>query len=65
MQRVWMQSGETLVLAGFERYDRGVTKDGLIDASFWFFGGQRAARNNRESIVITITPMVSAGYKGI
>lgn len=65
LQRVWMNSGETLVLAGFERYDTGNTKEGVLDAGLWGLGGTRSRAANNESIVITITPLVSQDYAGI
>lgn len=65
LQRVWMNSGETLVLAGFERYDTGSERSGFIDASLWPLSGSRNRSTNRESIVVTITPVVSVPRTGI
>lgn len=65
LQRVWLNSGETLVLAGFEQYDTGNEQVGLIDAVLWPLSGSRTRRANRESIVVTITPVVSKARTGV
>lgn len=59
VQRVALKAGSTLVLSGYERnrddYEqRGITKSvGL--------GGSFVGKNNRESIIIMITPVIVAG----
>lgn len=59
VQRVALKAGSTLVLTGYERnrsdYDqRGLTKSvGL--------GGSFVGNNNRESIIIMVTPMIVDG----
>lgn len=65
LQRVWLNSGETLVLAGFEQFDTGSERSGFLDASLWPLGGSRERRANRESIVVTVTPVVSVARTGI
>lgn len=65
LQRVWLNSGETLVLAGFEQYDTGNEKGGFLDAVLWPLSGSRTRSANRESIVVTITPVVSRARTGV
>jgi type IVB pilus formation R64 PilN family outer membrane protein len=65
LQRVWMNTGETLVLAGFEQYDTGSEKSGFFDASLWPLAGSRSRNTNKDSIVVTVTPVVSRVRTGI
>ncbi len=60
VQRTWLQSGEALVLAGFESIDANLSRQGLIDADQWALGGNRAADNRKESLVIVLTPTVTS-----
>lgn len=59
MQRVWMTSGQTLVLAGFENAEGTEEKSGIIDARAWPIGGSENAKSKKDSIVIVITPTVT------
>lgn len=65
LQRVWLNSGDTLILAGLEQYDTGNERVGVIDAVLWPLAGSRNRTNNRESIVVTITPVVSRVNLGV
>ncbi|SMF26958.1 type IVB pilus formation outer membrane protein, R64 PilN family [Tistlia consotensis] len=58
MQQAVVNSGATLVLAGFERA-RG-TRDGagVGHPALWPFGGSLDAQSSRESLVLVVTPMV-------
>lgn len=58
MQAVKMKSGDTLVLAGFERTRNSVRDQGTGEPTNWFFGGGTSAQNKREMIVVLITPVI-------
>lgn len=60
MQRVWMRSGEALVLAGFQNSETDHTTQSPLDKSIWFFGGNRQVARSRDALVIVITPVASA-----
>lgn len=65
VQRAWLKSGQSLVLAGFQSTESNNTSNGMIDASVWPLGGTKNVAHNKESIVIVITPVVSASQDGI
>lgn len=56
----WLNSGETLVLAGFEQTDSGQSSNGMFDAALWPFGGNSTVTKGREIVVIAIRPVVTA-----
>jgi len=56
MQRVWLRSGEALVLVGFENNESNINNDGLIPDS-WALGRNNASRA-KESLLIVLTPSV-------
>lgn len=60
MQRIWLSSGQALILAGFEEVESRDTKSGLVDAQAWPLGGSKDTQSNKESIVVVITPIVTA-----
>jgi len=60
MQRVWLSSGQALILAGFESVESTDKKSGLIDAQAWPLGGAKEGQSKKESIVVVITPIVTA-----
>jgi type IVB pilus formation R64 PilN family outer membrane protein len=60
MQRVWLSSGQALVLAGFETVENTDKRSGTIDAQAWPIGGSRDMQHRQESIVVVITPIVTA-----
>lgn len=57
-QRVWLTSGETLVLSGFEQEDSGGRKAGLGRSSNFLFGGGLSGKNTRNTLVITVNPVI-------
>lgn len=59
MQRVWLRSGESLVLVGFENSEAGLDNSGVIDPGVWLLGSN-VANKKRESLVIVLTPMVKS-----
>lgn len=64
-QTVWMNSGETLVIAGMEQVEDTFDRDSPLDARLWAIAGRSTARNERETFVVTITPTVQAAHSGI
>lgn len=65
VQRAWLKSGQSLVLAGFQSTESNDTANGMVDASVWPLGGTKSVAHNKESIVIVITPVVSTSQDGI
>lgn len=57
-QRVWLKSGETLVLSGFEQNEKGGNRSGLGKPSNFLFGGGLSGKNKRTTLVITVTPVL-------
>lgn len=64
-QQAWINSGETLVLAGFEQTDAGLDTASPLDKSMWLFGGNRTAQKSREMVVVAIRPIVTAARSRI
>ncbi|TAN03128.1 MAG: hypothetical protein EPN36_14115 [Rhodanobacteraceae bacterium] len=59
IQRAWLRSGQTLVLAGFdESHNQNTTKTPFGEHT-WLFGGNRALTHSRDAIVIVVTPVVT------
>ena len=58
MQRVWLRSGEALVLVGFENAEGAINNDGAIPDS-WLLG-RNSASKTKESLLIVLTPSVRA-----
>lgn len=56
MPEISMRAGETLILSGFERAGGTLNKTGSL-----FQGGGEAATENNATIVILITPILTAG----
>lgn len=54
LQRAVLRSGQTLVLAGFERKDNQNSRDGIGSPSNWALGGGYAADHSRTAIVVSI-----------
>lgn len=57
LQRVWLRSGQSLLLVGFEQDEQGVNNSGMFGAETWV-GGVNAASRQRERLVIVLTPVV-------
>lgn len=62
-QRSFIQSGlinngSTLVLAGYEKLTNSTSDDGQGSASFKGLGGSRTGKQQREILVVMITPIV-------
>lgn len=58
MQEVIMESGQTLVLSGFERQTNSDTRYGLGEPDFMALGGSRESASNRDVLVVILTPQV-------
>lgn len=59
-QRAMLNSGETMVLSGFEQTSKTSSKSGTIDKDFWLFGGGKESKNERSVLVVMITPVVTS-----
>lgn len=60
MPRVWIKSGQALVLAGFQSVQSDHTIQTPLDKSLWALGGNRQVNNKNDSLVIVITPVATA-----
>jgi len=58
MQEVIMESGQMLVLSGFERQQNNDTRFGLGQADFMALGGSRETASTRDVLVVILTPQV-------
>lgn len=59
-RQVWLNSGETLVVAGFEQTESAEDTSSPIDRRWWGLGGNSRAHKGREFVVIAIHPTVTA-----
>lgn len=57
-QEISLKSGDTLVLAGYERTDTTVTKEGLGAINNNALGGNQVLSKTRSVLVILLTPVV-------
>lgn len=57
LQRVWLSSGQSLILVGFEQDEQGINNSGMLSHQTWLLGTNSASRS-RERLVIVITPVV-------
>ena len=64
-QQAWLDSGQTLVLAGFSQIDAGLDTSSPLDQRLWALGGSSAARKEREMVVVAIRPVVTAARSRI
>jgi type IVB pilus formation R64 PilN family outer membrane protein len=60
LQRVAMKSNETLIISGFEQSDENLSRQGVGQAQNWLLGGNAKRNNNKEIMVILITPTAMA-----
>ena len=58
MQEVIMESGQMLVVSGFEKQKNDDTRYGLGDADFMALSGSRKTSGSREVLVVILTPQV-------
>ena len=58
MQEIIMESGQMLVLSGFEKQTNEDTRYGLGDPDFMALSGSRESSSTREVLVVILTPQV-------
>ncbi len=58
MQEVIMESGQMLVVSGFEKQTNNDTRYGLGDADFMALSGSRETESQRDVLVVILTPQV-------
>lgn len=58
IQQNLLQTGSTLVLAGFEQVRNQVSKSGTGDADMPWLGGGQSGTGQRDMLVIMITPVI-------
>lgn len=58
MQEVIMESGQMLVVSGFEKQKNNDTRYGIGDADFMALSGSRDTSASREVLVVILTPQV-------
>jgi type IVB pilus formation R64 PilN family outer membrane protein len=58
MQEVIMESGQMLVVSGFEKQKNDDTRYGVGDADFMALSGSRETSASREVLVVILTPQV-------
>jgi len=58
LQEIAMQSGQTLVLTGFESFSDGTETSGVGKAKMGLLGGGAKNNNNRTVMVLLITPEI-------
>lgn len=63
LQRVILNSGETLVVAGFEQFDLSGTTQGSAGAENAALGGGINTKNDRNVIVVLVQPVLMSGNK--
>lgn len=57
-QRVIMQSGQTLVLSGYQSLNNTANRQGVGSFRFFGLGGGANGENNKTMLVILITPVI-------
>ena len=58
MQEVIMESGQMLVVSGFEKQNNSDTRYGLGDPDFMMLSGSRESSAQRDVLVVILTPQV-------
>ena len=58
MQEVIMESGQMLVVSGFEKQTNNDTRYGLGDPDFMLLSGSRETASQRDVLVVILTPQV-------
>lgn len=58
MNKVWLRSGSTLVLAGMEFSENKNETTGFFSPKTWFLGGTNKTVNKKETLIIVITPRI-------
>lgn len=58
MQEIIMESGQMLVVSGFEKQNNSDTRYGLGDPDFMALSGSRESSSQRDVLVVILTPQV-------
>lgn len=58
MQEIIMESGQMLVVSGFEKQNNSDTRYGLGDPDFMSLSGSRESSSQRDVLVVILTPQV-------
>lgn len=58
VQKIWLRSGQTLVLSGMSLITASKESSGPVNSNNWFFGGSKNNKYEKQNIVILITPHV-------
>lgn len=56
----WLNSGEVMVLAGFQSVDANQETASPLDESVWALAGRRENSREREMVMVTVRPLVMA-----
>jgi type IVB pilus formation R64 PilN family outer membrane protein len=64
-KQAWMNSGEVMLLAAFDQESSSIDRASPFDARLWGLTGRRQARNERDILVVAITPIVRSARSGI
>lgn len=57
-QRIWLNSGQTLIMSGFEQNTNDSNRQGTGSPNNILFGGLLSGAKTKQSFVITVTPYV-------
>ena len=60
VQRVTVGSGQTMMIAGFERAEVNAKTTSLAGKNSWFAGGSRSGGNKKVMTMILLTPYIMA-----
>jgi len=59
LQHVALNSGETLILSGFEQTNGNLNQQGIGSPSNWLLGGGINASKSKDIIIVMITPIIA------
>jgi type IVB pilus formation R64 PilN family outer membrane protein len=59
MQKIWLRSGESLVMTGLEQVSANNSREGLLHHEVWGAGGRAETGETTEKLVIVITPSIT------
>lgn len=57
-QEIIMESGQTLIMTGFEKIENRDTRQGIGNPGFSIFGGGKTTKSKRDVLVVIVTPQV-------
>lgn len=62
VEKVWLRSGQTLVLSGFDKSKTSKNQSGMASKDIWQLGGSHSTKIETEKLVVVITP---AAYNAV